>query len=279
MKTLKTLLAALFLLAGTIAMNAQSMSPIAVRNNARFLTDRMAYTLGITDPFLIDEIYRINYDYIWGVNDYLDDVAYGRFYNDYLTVCSARDMALRTLLGNILWDRIVGYSYFHRPIVFANRCWHFSIYDYDRHGRDHFFCVAPRPYHNHYAGGHFFKGMPPRKHISPARPPMNNRFDRDGHRDNGRPQRYDRPSNPRNDNPRYDHGNSRGEGRNPGGNNSGSVRGDHGNSTPSTVRGDRGNSRSNSNMRSSSRTSSRGASVTRVSNDNPSGGAVRGGRR
>ena len=55
MKTLKTLLAALFLMAGTIAMNAQSMSPIAVRNNARFLTDRMAYTLGITDPFLIDE--------------------------------------------------------------------------------------------------------------------------------------------------------------------------------------------------------------------------------
>lgn len=255
MKTLKTLLAALFLMAGTIAMNAQSMSPIAVRNNARFLTDRMAYTLGITDPFLIDEIYRINYDYIWGVNDYLDDVAYGRFYNDYLTVCSARDMALRTLLGNILWDRIVGYSYFHRPIVFANRCWHFSIYDYDRHGRNHFFCVAPRPYHNHYAGGHFFKGMPPRKHISPARPPMNNRFDRD------------------------DHGSSRVERRNPGGNNSGSVRGDRGNSTPSTVRGDRGNGRSNSNMRSSSRTSSRGASVTRVSNDNPSGSAVRGGRR
>lgn len=162
MKVLRSLLVAVALLGGAVAMNAQSMSIVAMRSNARFLTDRMAYTLGIRDPFLIDEIYRINYDYIWGVNTYLDDVALGYYYDDYIAVCAARDMALRTLLGPAVWNRLLGISYFHRPIVFANRGWHFSIYDYDRHGRSHFFYSPPRPFGNGYAGGHFFRGMAPK---------------------------------------------------------------------------------------------------------------------
>ena len=60
MKALKTILVAVALLGGALTLNAQSMSVMAIRSNARFLTDRMAYTLGIRDPFLIDEIYRIN---------------------------------------------------------------------------------------------------------------------------------------------------------------------------------------------------------------------------
>lgn len=162
MKALRTLLTAVVLLAGSVTMNAQRMSVAAMQNNARFLTDRMAYTLGIRDPFLIDEIYRINYDYIWGVNDYLDDVALGYYYDDYMTVCAARDAALRSLLGYTVWNRLLGYSYFHRPIVFANRGWRFSIYDYDRFGPRRFHYAPPRPIARGYAGGHFFSGMPPR---------------------------------------------------------------------------------------------------------------------
>ena len=161
MKALRTTLAAVVFLIGTMTVNAQSMSIAAMRSNARFLTDRMAYTLGITDPFLIDEMYRINYDYIWGVNSYLDEVAIGYYYDDYITVCEARDLALRTLLGISAWNRLIGYSYFHRPIVFANRGWHFSIYDYDRYGRHRFYYHAPRPL-AHYGGGHFFRPMAPR---------------------------------------------------------------------------------------------------------------------
>lgn len=162
MKTLRTLLAAVALLGGALTMNAQRMSIAAMQSNARFLTDRMAYTLGVTDPFLIDEIYRINYDYIWGVNDYLDDVALGYYYDDYMTVCAARDAALRTLLGVSLWNRVVGYSYFYRPIAFANRGWRFSIYDHDRYGAHYYHYTAPRPIARGYAGGHFFRGMAPR---------------------------------------------------------------------------------------------------------------------
>ena len=170
MKALRTILTAIVLLAGAMTMNAQRMSIAAMQSNARFLTDRMAYTLGINDPYLIDEIYRINYDYIWGVNDYLDDVALGYYYDDYMTVCAARDAALRNLLGYTIWNRLMGYSYFHRPIVFVNRGWHFSIYDYDRYGHHHYYYSAPRPIAHGYVGGHYFHGMPPRagRPVGPA---------------------------------------------------------------------------------------------------------------
>ena len=169
MKTLRTTLAALMIMMTSMAATAQPMSYYAMRNNARFLTDRMAYTLGLSAA-LIDDLYLINYDYIWGVNDYLDDVALGYYYDDYMAVCAARDAALRNLLGVSIWNRLLGYNYFYRPIVFANRGWHFSIYDYDRYGARHFFYSAPRPIARGYAGGHFFHGMAPRggRVVAPA---------------------------------------------------------------------------------------------------------------
>lgn len=276
MKAIKTIIAALVIMMGSLTANAQCMSITAVRNNARFLTDRMAYTLGISDPFLIDEIYRINYDYIWGVNSYLDDVAMGYYYDDYISVCSARDIALRTLLGNVVWNRVIGYSYFYRPIVFANRCWHFSIYDYDRHGRGHFFLSVPRPYNRGYEGGHFFRGMAPRDTRGNMIPPRGYR------QDNGR---YDRPRNVRFNNGRgnvredINRGGSRIDNGRGNSRNGGSSRGNV--SAPSRSSGFI-MTRSDNNMRSSSR-----VSATRVSDNSGSrgggnsrgGGVVQGGRR
>lgn len=161
MKTLRTTLTAVVLFIGALTANAQSMSITVMRDNARFLTDRMAFTLGIRDPYIIDEIYRINYDYIWGVNDYLDDVALGYYYDDYMAVVAARDAALRNLLGYRMWNRLAGYSYFHRPIVFVNNRWRFTVYDYDRYGVRHYHYGAPRPYGT-YVGGRIVRPMPPR---------------------------------------------------------------------------------------------------------------------
>ena len=78
---MKMTLAAVAMFITTMTMQAQPMSYYAMRENARFLTDRMAYTLGIATS-LLDDLYMINYDYICGVNDYLDDVAYGYHYDD-----------------------------------------------------------------------------------------------------------------------------------------------------------------------------------------------------
>lgn len=183
-------------------MNAQRMSVAMMRDNARFLTDRMAYTLGIRDPYLIDEIYRINYDYIWGVNDYLDEVAMGYYYDDYMAVCTARDLALRNLLGLAVWNRIVGYGHFHRPIVFADRRWRFSVYDYDRYGRNRYYFHAPRPL-NTYAGGRMFRGMAPR-HNAPAPAPRREFHNGNGHNYGGQRGEIRRGEMPRTETPRKD---------------------------------------------------------------------------
>ena len=278
MKTLRNLLTAVVILCGTLTMNAQSMSIAAVRSNARFLTDRMAYTLGIRDPFLIDEIYRINYDYIYGVNHYLDDIALGYYYDDYMLVCDARDIALRNLLGITVWNRLVGYSYFHRPIIFSNRRWHFGVYDHDRFGATYFHYAAPRPFGNGYAGGHFFGGMAPRGGRGTATPPP----PAPGRGVTNRPGNSI-PSAPRGDGrngatpsaPRGDINNGRGNN-----NTSSAPRGDANNGRGGAMHRDntppQGN-RSQSNIQSSSRTrSSAGMSSARsTSSGRGSAGTVR----
>lgn len=158
MKTMKTTLMSLALFITSMTATAQPMSYYAMRENARFLTDRMAYTLGIATS-LLDDLYMINYDYICGVNDYLDDVAYGYHYDDYMTVLYARDAALRRLLTPYQWTRLVALDYFYRPISFVDRRWTFSIYAYDPY-RTRFYYHVPHHF-NDYRGGHFFRGMAP----------------------------------------------------------------------------------------------------------------------
>lgn len=283
MKTLRTILAALAILGGALTMNAQRMSYEAMSSNARFLTDRMAYTLGITAMDIIDDIYRINFDYIYGVNDYLDDVAMGYYYDDYMAVCARRDYALRTLLGDLMWNRIVGYNYFHRPIVFSNRRWHFGIYDYDRFGAHYYHYSAPRYYHNHYAGGHFFGGMPARPgyagrpvvsgHVGDHRPVghpqgnmghpgyhignMNNGARPQGNMNNGRPQGNVNVGRPQGNVNNGGMNNNRPQGNV---NNGGNYNRPQGNTNAGRPQGSmNGGSRSSGNMNSSSRQGTRSA--------------------
>lgn len=290
MKAVRTFILGIMMLVST-SMIAQPMNYNAIRNNARFLTDRMAYTLGISNLALIDDIYRINYDYIFGLNEYLDDIALGYRYDDYMEICAERDFALRMLLGDVLWNRLIGYDYFYRPIVFHEHRWHFGIYlhDYDR-GHYHF--GVPR-YYDGYRGGHFFGGMRPTRGIGDRGPGMANWGPRDtrpghigagGHQDNRGG--YQSNMNPGNVNNRGQHGggyNNRGDNR-PGGMNQGGANNTYrGENRPggmnqgganNTYRGDmRDNNssinRSQSNMQSSSRSSSYGSysSSSRSSSD------------
>ena len=165
MKT-RTLLATMLFVMATVTVKAQPMSYYAMRDNARFLTDRMAYTLGLTER-LIDDLYMINYDYIYAVNDYLDDIAYGYHYDDYMAILAARDAAIRLLLTPYQWSRFISYDYFYRPIFFQNARWWFGVYDYYPRST-YFYFGVPRHYAN-YHGGHFFAGMrPARGHVGPG---------------------------------------------------------------------------------------------------------------
>ena len=169
MKTLKTMIATIALMVCTLTATAQPMSYAAMRNNARFLTDRMAYTLGLSSA-LLDDLYYINFDYICGVNDYLDDVAMGYRYDDYMSVVYERDYALQRLLTPGQWAILMTYDYFYRPISFVNRAWRFAIYAFDRRP-NYFYYRTPRLYTS-YRGGRFFHGMRPAPHrnVSGHRP-------------------------------------------------------------------------------------------------------------
>lgn len=157
MRTLKNFLMTMILTAVSASASAQPMSYAAIQSNARFLTDRMAYTLGVRTS-LLDDLYYINFDYIYGVNEYLDDIAWGYGIDEYNFVLARRDAALRELLSPAQYALYVTYDYFYRPIVFANNRWRFSIYAYDpRPG--YFYFGLPHRYHR-YHGGRFFAGIP-----------------------------------------------------------------------------------------------------------------------
>lgn len=273
------IIATLALVVGTMTATAHPMSYSAMRNNARFLTDRMAYTLGLSTA-LLDDLYYINYDYICGVNDYLDDVALGYYYDDYMEVLRRRDYALQRLLTSAQWAALMTYDYFYRPISFVDRAWRFALYAFD-HRPNYYYYRVPRHF-NSYRGGHHFHGMRPVHR--PSRPHSNRpsfRLERPG----GNGSHVGRPGNG-GTNGRPNGAPNVGGSNRPSRDNASGVRPDGGGSN----RGDRvtgagsGGNRSESNMRSSSRASSR-SSVTRSSGGGSSrgsatrGGSERGGRR
>lgn len=311
MKTLKTMIATIALMVCTLTATAQPMSYAAMRNNARFLTDRMAYTLGLSSA-LLDDLYYINFDYICGVNDYLDDVAMGYRYDDYMSVVYERDYALQRLLTPGQWAILMTYDYFYRPISFVNRAWRFAIYAFD-HRPNYFYYRTPRLYTS-YRGGRFFHGMRPAPHRNVSghrpgfrlephgggghpgnahRPGVGNRPGGDNHRpsgdvnrpngDNHRPDMNNRPSGTVNGRPSGSSDSSRGQSSvsgNRGGRSESSVRGSSSSSRSSrSTRSSAGYSSSNSSTRSSSSVSRGSSSSSRSSSATRGGASSRGGRR
>ena len=281
MKNLKMIIATLALVVGTMTATARPMSYDAMRNNARFLTDRMAYTLGLSTA-LLDDLYYINYDYICGVNDYLDDVALGYYYDDYMAIVRERDYALQRLLTSAQWAALMSYDYFYRPISFVNRAWRFAIYAFDTRPNYYYYRV-PRLYTT-YRGGHHFHGMrPAHRHNAPAHRPSY-RIERHGNSHINRP--GNGGSRPGNDRVERPNSNNRPNGSNANrpegsaGRPESSVSGGRTESNRSNRVSDtnRSSSRSESNMRSSSRAGSRSSNVnSRPSSSNRSSSISRSG--
>lgn len=130
-----------------------AISTSKIRQHARFLSDRMAYELDLT-PYQYDDVYEINYDFIYSVNRLMDDVVYG--YTDaidrYYTFLDFRNDDLRYVLNSAQYRRFMMADYFYRPIYSTGRNWTFRIYTiYSNH--NFFYFDHPTGYRN-YAGGH-----------------------------------------------------------------------------------------------------------------------------
>ncbi|MBR4919953.1 MAG: hypothetical protein IKZ62_01345 [Prevotella sp.] len=126
----------------TIAATGKAMSYEQARNEALFLTDKMAYELNLTEE-QYEAAYEINLDYLMGVTSY-DDV-YGIYWE-------RRNLDLSYILLDWQLSAFRAASYFYRPLYWADGFWHFAIYGRYPH-RDYFYYGRPVFYAS-YRGGH-----------------------------------------------------------------------------------------------------------------------------
>ena len=134
----------------TIAATGKAMSYEQARNEALFLTDKMAYELNLTDE-QYEAAYEINLDYLMGVTSY-DDV--------YSTYWERRNLDMSYILLDWQWQAFINATYFYRPLYWEGGYWHFGIYARYPH-RDYFFFGRPVFYASdrgghawHHVGGH-----------------------------------------------------------------------------------------------------------------------------
>ncbi len=126
----------------TIAASGKAMSYEQARNEALFLTDKMAYELNLTDE-QYEAAYEINLDYLMGVTSY-DDV-YGSYWE-------RRNLDMSYVLLDWQWSTFCAATYFYRPLYWHGGYWHFGIYARYPH-RDYFYFGRPVFYAS-YRGGH-----------------------------------------------------------------------------------------------------------------------------
>ena len=137
----KFILAMVTLFTMTVS-TASAMSYELARQQALFLTDKMAYELNLTDD-QYEAAYEVNLDYLMGVNTY-DDL-YGAYWRQ-------RNADLSYILLDWQYRAFLNATYFYRPLYWNGGYWHFGIYaryprrDYFFFGRPHFYTV--------YRGGH-----------------------------------------------------------------------------------------------------------------------------
>ena len=162
----------------TIAISAAAMPYTAARNEALFLSDKMAYELGLTAS-QYEAVYEINLDYLLNVGTRAD--VFGFWWE-------VRNRDLRYVLSTWQYDRFMASEWFYRPVVWTNTGVTFSIYSRYSAGRMYFnrpaVFVTFRGGHSH-RGGSFYS----RHHYDKPNPPMDhgnhNNHNNGNHHNNG----------------------------------------------------------------------------------------------
>lgn len=126
----------------TFTLSISAMSYEQARNQALFLTDKMAYELNLTDQ-QYEAAYEINLDYLMRIDDASD--LYGAYWRQ-------RNLDLSYILLDWQYRAYVDASYFYRPLYWDAGFWHFGIYARYPH-RDFFYFGCPNFVWT-YAGGH-----------------------------------------------------------------------------------------------------------------------------
>ena len=208
-RTLLTLIIAI------MALTARAISYDDARQQAWFITDKMAYELNLT-PEQYDRAYQINLDYLMSLNGPTDITgAYWQY----------RDIDLRCILFDWQYNLLSTLDYFYRPVRWYATRWYYPVYDHYRIG--YYYYTRPNIYIT-YHGCTWHRRRPDRpspyaswrprrgagmRGYGPATPPPPTHYNHPGHHNrpdnnynwpdnNGHP---DRPYN--NNNGNYNHHN------------------------------------------------------------------------
>ncbi len=123
-----------------MTISANAMSYNAARNEALFLSDKMAYELDLTEA-QYDAVYEINLDYLLSLDEHGD--IFGIWWE-------RRNADLRYVLTSWQFDLFMSHEYFYRPVAWVSGAWRFAVYTiYDR---GIFYHPRPRVYVS-YRGG------------------------------------------------------------------------------------------------------------------------------
>ena len=131
------------LLTMTVSVNAMSYEQ--ARDQALFLTDKMAYELNLTED-QYEAAFEINLDYLMSI-DTVDDL-YGLYW-------TRRNLDLSYILLDWQYSAYCAASYFYRPLYWEAGYWHFGIYA--RYPYRTFFYFGRPSFYLTYHGGHSWR--------------------------------------------------------------------------------------------------------------------------
>ena len=146
-----------------MTISANAMSYNAAKNEALFLSDKMAYELNLTAA-QYEAVYEINLDYLMSLNGHAD--VFGTWWN-------RRNADLRYVLNSWQYDKYVTLSHFYRPVAWKAGAWTFAVYAH--YNRGHFYNAHPKVFvtykggHNRIHGSHYaHMHKPAAHHHAPA---------------------------------------------------------------------------------------------------------------
>lgn len=123
------------------SVNVMAMSKSRSRQEASFLTDKMAYELHLT-PNQMQDVYEISYDYFRALGSVY--TSYSREYDEWYT-------SLSYILSAWQWRQLHRLDYFLTPVTVVNRAWYLPVYG--RYAKGVTYYSAPTSWRT-YVGGH-----------------------------------------------------------------------------------------------------------------------------
>ncbi len=149
--------------------NSFAMSVEQSRNEALFLTDKMAYELGLSN-YQWDDVYEINYDFFRSL---------GYVTSNYNYAERLRERKLMYVLTGAQWAEYCRMTYFTVPVTVVNGNWHFSVYS--RYDRGKFFDRNHNVIHTYRGNRSGWENYYSNRHVTSHNNSHNNGFNNGNH--------------------------------------------------------------------------------------------------